>query len=329
MMATSADSHIYEESIIWDAHSGLDPQVPPMMGSLERMKRAGLTFTQINVGYDVVSGQETIKVIGAYRAWLRRHASEYSLVSNIHDIKTAKTENKLAVAFDIEGMNALCDSIDLVEVYYRLGVRQMCIAYNANNFAGGGCHGPDIPLLPFGRDVIAAMNEVGMVVDCSHGGYRTTMEAAEVSTKPIVFSHANSRALQDHGRNIRDEQIKACAATGGVVGVTGIQIFLGSGTSDTELMVRHIDYMCELVGAEHVGLGSDFAEITRALENRIANGQYYWPSDQYPSAAKLGFVDIEVFPEISNALLTRGYSEKQVCGILGENFMRVAAANWS
>ena len=328
-MPEISSEKLYEESIVWDAHSGIEPEIPPLMGPLERMRKAGLTYTQINVGYDVVPWEKTFQVIGAYRSWLRDHADEYLLVGGISDVTRAKSENKMAVAFDIEGMNALCGSVDLVEVYYRLGVRQMGIAYNANNLAGGGCHGPDIDLQPFGHDVIAAMNEVGMIVDCSHCGYRTTLQAAEVSKKPISFSHANSRNLHDHERNIFDEQIQACASTGGVIGITGVRLYLGSGAEDAELMLRHIDYMCELVGAEHVGLGSDFADVTDGLASLWNNEKYYWPPEQYPNGGEIGFVDIEVFPDIANALVQRGYSEKHIRGIMGENFIRLAAANWS
>ncbi len=169
----------------------------------------------------------------------------------------AKREGKLAVSFDLEGMDALNGDIGMVDVYYRLGVRQMLFAYNRNNKAGGGCHDEDIGLTPFGRDVIREMNRVGMLVDCSHCGHRTTMEAMEVSTAPVIFSHSNARRLCDHERNIRDDQIKGCAATGGVIAVTGVGRFLGPRGPVVEHVVEHIDYMVELVGPQHVGLGMD------------------------------------------------------------------------
>ena len=139
--------------------------------------------------------------------------------------------------FDIEGMGALNGAVSMVELYYRLGVRQMLIAYNLNNDAGGGCHDEDKGLTDFGRAVVREMNHVGMVLDCAHSGIKSGLEAMRLSTKPCIFSHANARALHDHERNIIDEQIKAVAATGGVVGVNGLNRFLGDGTAKVESMV--------------------------------------------------------------------------------------------
>ena len=135
----------------------------------------------------------------------------------------------MAVTFDLEGMNALDGSVDMVSLYYALGVRQMLVAYNRNNQAGGGCHDTDAGLTAFGRAVISEMNRVGMLIDCSHCSYRTSMEAMELSRAPVIFSHSNARALHDHERNIRDEQARACAATGGVIGIVGLDAFLTKG----------------------------------------------------------------------------------------------------
>ena len=133
----------------------------------------------------------------------------------------------MAVAFDIEGAKALNDSIEMVRIYYELGVRQMLFAYNINNAAGGGCHDEDSGLTAFGRSVVSEMNDVGMMVDCSRCGYRTTLEIMENSRDPVVFSHSNARKLWDHERNICDEQAIRCANAGGVVGVNGISQFTG------------------------------------------------------------------------------------------------------
>jgi len=135
----------------------------------------------------------------------------------VAEIDAARAAGKAAVSFDIEGMNALNGRADLVQTYYELGVRHMLFAYNRNNLAGAGCHDEDVGLTDFGREVIDEMNRVGMVVDCSHSGYTTTMEAMQRSSAPVIFSHSNALALADHGRNIRDEQMRCCAAGGGVM----------------------------------------------------------------------------------------------------------------
>ena len=134
----------------------------------------------------------------------------------------------------------------------------MLFAYNLNNEAGGGCHDTDVGLTSFGRAVIRAMNNIGILIDCSHTGYRTTMEAMEASSHPVVFSHSNARTLCDHERNIKDDQALACAAGGGVVGVNGIGIFLGEDDIRTPALIQHIQYYVDLLGIEHVGIGLDY-----------------------------------------------------------------------
>ena len=221
----------------------------------------------------------------------------------------------------------LVRDIGLVDLYYRLGVRQMLFAYNRNNLAGGGCHDEDIGLTDFGRSVVSEMNRVGMVVDCSHCAYRTSMEAIEASQAPVIFSHANARKLWNHERNIWDDQIKACAATGGVVGVTGVGRFLGPSGPTVEHLVEHIDYMVELIGPNHVGFGMDSVLHVHKPNQPFTRSRHYWPENQYPDSGS-GYVPPEEAPRLTQALLDRGYNEADIRGILGENFMRVARDVW-
>jgi membrane dipeptidase len=224
-------------------------------------------------------------------------------------------------------MNALNGDIGMVDLYYRLGVRQMLFAYNRNNLAGGGCHDEDIGLTDFGRAVIAEMNRLGMVVDCSHCSYRTSMEAIAASTAPVIFSHANARKVWDHERNIWDDQIKACAATGGVIGVTGVGRFLGPQGPTVEHLVEHIDHMVALVGPQHVGFGMDSVLKTHGTNDGLTRNRHFWPERQYPDGGS-GYVPPEAAPRLTQALLDRGYGEGDIRGILGENFLRVARQVW-
>ena len=209
---------IYDDTLIWDDHSGFGPDPSVDLNKLSIWKDAGINYLSIDVGYDRMDWRDTVKSLAAFRRWIKA-SGDYQLVGAADEIEPARKAGKMAVTFDIEGMNALDGSVDMVEFYYDLGVRQMLFAYNKNNMAGGGCHGDDAGLTDFGRAVIAEMNRVGMVVDCSHCSHRTTMEAMELSQAPVIFSHSNSRVLRDHERNIWDDQAKACAATGGVIGI--------------------------------------------------------------------------------------------------------------
>ncbi|WP_292617677.1 membrane dipeptidase [Mesorhizobium sp.] len=250
------------------------------------------------------------------------------LVSSADEILAAKAQGKLAVTFDIEGMNALDGRIEMVEFYHGLGVRQMLFAYNRNNLAGGGCHDEDPGLTAFGRQVIDEMNRLGMFVDVSHTGYRTTMDVMEYTDRPVIFSHSNPKALCAHGRNITDEQIKACARTGGIVGVVGLSRFLGEARTDSERLADHVEYLIDLAGPRHVGIGLDHAfpvEI-EGIDDIIASNPHFWPKSEY--AGETTYSAPAQMKELTEVLLRRGQPEGAVRDVIGGNFMRLAREIW-
>jgi membrane dipeptidase len=320
-------AELHRSALVWDDHGGFGYSKASALEKLERWRAAGISYLSINAGYDVVPWTLTLEAVSQYRHWIRTHPDLLVQVETVEDIHRARRKGKLAVTFDLEGMNALNGDIGMVDLYYRLGVRQMLFAYNRNNLAGGGCHDEDIGLTDFGRDVIREMNRVGMVVDCSHCSYRTSMEAIEASESPVIFSHANARNLCDHERNIWNDQIKACAATGGVIGVTGVGIFLGSKGPVVEHLVEHIDHMVALVGPEHVGFGMDSVLHAHKPSQPFIRNREYWPARQYPDGGT-GYVPPEDAPRLTQALLDRGYSDADIRGILGGNFLRVAETVW-
>jgi membrane dipeptidase len=231
------------------------------------------------------------------------------------------------VLFDIEGCSALDDQLSMVELCRDLGVRWMLIAYNRNNLLGGGCQDADRGLTKFGRQVVTEMERVGMTVCCSHTGYRTTMDVMRLAQKPVIFSHSNPLGVWRHKRNIRDEAIRACAATGGVVGINGIGSFLGVNDNRPETFVQHIDYVVQLVGPAHVGLGLDFVFDVSEMDDYVrANPQLFPPEEGYADGVRL--VPPESIAPITAGLLARGYRTADVRRILGGNFLRVAQATW-
>ena len=315
--------------LIWDAHAGFELNSVADLETLSVWKDAGVGFLSVNVGYDVFPWQNTVKALSMARDWLQE-SDGYRLVGSVAEIDEAIAAGEMAVAFDIEGMNALDGSVDMVPFYHFLGVRQMLFAYNLNNAAGGGCHDDDNGLTEFGRGVIAEMNEAGMLVDCSHCGYRTTMEAMDYSSDPVVFSHSNARALRDHERNICGDQAVRCAETGGVVGVNGINLFVGADDTTSEAVVDHIDYYVNLVGAEHVGIGLDYfhpLDEAPGFEVTLAGNERFWPKAQYPDIA-VRCAAPKQFTEIADAMRRRNHSETVVEKVLGGNFRRVASEVW-
>src|SRR3984957_16207235 len=317
-----------EQIKYWDNHAGFAYAGPGDVDLLDHWRSAGINYLSINVGYDPVPWSTTIRAIADYTKGIEA-LHDMVLCSTMPQVLAAWQAGQMALTFDIEGMGSLNGDVSMVELYYRLGVRQMLIAYNLNNDAGGGCHDQDTGLTDFGRAVVREMNRVGMVVDCAHSGIKSGLEAMKLSTKPCIFSHANARALHDHERNITDEQIKAVAATGGVVGVNGDSIFLGDGAATVESLVAHIDYMAKLVGANHVGIGLDCDPSVNGPELDPATSAKYWPARQYSDSVKDDFLPPSVLPQVSQRLRSMGYKESSIRAIMSGNFMRVASQVWA
>jgi membrane dipeptidase len=331
--------NILKDAVVVDA-TGANAPIQPVyhrpMGFnswIDRFRTGGVNWVSLTVGSDHTPSLETmIKQVGACRRYLLERPDEFVFVETVDDVARAKTEGKMAVNFNLQGSNPLMGDVNLVEVYRRLGVGHMLLSYNDKNMAGGGCHDQDDPgLSPLGRRLVEEMNRVGMVVDATHTAYRTTMEIFEVSKDPVIFSHSNPRALYDHERNIRDDQIQACARSGGVVGINGVGIFLSGRDDDASpaMVARHIDYVAQLVGPQHVGLGLDYV-----IEDKVQMLEFFklineiYGDDQYPILDSYSFTSPAQVPQITDELLTLGYGDEDVINFLGDNWMRVFRQVW-
>jgi len=310
--------------LTWDNHACM-PLRPDasFLPQLERYRTAGVSMVVLNVMFDnAVTWHEGVRILSFMRSWILDRPQDYRLVSTPEDIPEAAAQGKLAVAFDIEGMRGLGGQLSMVRTYYDLGVRWMLIAYNKSNEAGGGCMDEDRGLSDYGRAVIREMERVGMALCCSHTGDRTCMEAFEWANNPVMLTHSNPRALVDHPRCVTDHVMKACAETGGTVGVTGFGGFLAGGDTSAENYFRHIDYVVQLVGPEHVALASDYVFDIAELESFLAD-PLLGVSDSTPS-----MFAPEQFPELIDVMLKRGYREDDVAAVMGGNLLRLARAIW-
>jgi membrane dipeptidase len=323
---------LHAESIVWDAHSCLPLLPGQSMAALEQHRAAGASFVSVNVGMDFNPTTQVMRVIAAFRTWIAEHADRYLLPESAEDVRRAKREGKLAVAFDLEGSVMLEDDLAMLRLYRDLGVRQIHLAYNRDNSVAGGCHGADMPLTPLGRQVVDEINRVGLIMDCSHSGYRTSMEVMERSKRPVVFSHSNPKALKNHARNITDDQIDACARTGGVVCLSGIGIFLGANDISTETLIRHIDYVVDRIGVDHVGIGLDYVFDRNANDDppNLNRADWWPPGNEYGKSlfAEMKIVPPKRLPEITEALLAHQYGEADVAKIIGGNMLRMAEKSW-
>ncbi len=322
-------ANLIETSLVWDNHGcmPLRPFDEEFLPQLKRYRDAGVNMAILNIGFGEHGIEEHVRVLAGFRRWLKDRPEDYVIVEKVSDIELARAEGKLAVAFDIEGANGIADQPSLIGLYYDLGVRWMLMAYNRNNRVGGGCHDDDGGLTDFGREVLDEMAKVGMVACCTHTGYRTSMEVMSYSSRPVIFSHSNSRAVHDHQRNITDEQMKACAETGGVVGINGIGIFLGANDNSPDAYVRHLDYAVQLIGPDHVGIGLDYVFDQRELNDYVRTMAHTFPKSMGYEAG-IRFVAPEAIEPIVERLVKLGYPDAALIAILGENFMRVAREVW-
>lgn len=313
----------------WDAHACVPLSAGADLEVLDRHRRAGFTVVSLNVGMDMTTPRRIVHTIARFRHWLERRSDRFVLAHSVEDVAAARESGRLAVTFDVEGAAPLIADESLVSRAAGLGVRQVALVYNRNNAAGGGCHDQDQGLTTRGRRLLAALNAAGIVPDCSHAGERTSLDIMEASAAPVVFSHANARALVDHPRNVTDRQIDGCAATGGVVGVCGFDLLLGRRGDAVSAMAEHVDHIVQRVGPDHVGLGLD--HVYEAGADPMPAGidpAYWWPPDAGYGGAWTGSPP-EVADALAEDLSARGYSDAAVSKILGGNFLDVARRTWT
>ena len=317
---------LFSDALVWDMTLPWETDALDQT-TLPRFKAAGVDVVSLTVNMPTFDA--TIRHIAAVLAEIRAHADTMTLIGGVDDALAAKDAGKLALTFNLQETNVLDGDLSMIDVYYQLGVRHMLLAYNQKNRVGDGCaERTDAGLSRFGVRVVQEMNRVGMLVDGTHCGYRTTMEAMEISQAPFIFSHCNAWAVVPHYRNIKDDQIKACAGTGGVIGINGLGEFLDDPNANSESMFRHLDHMVNLVGAQHVGIGLDYVKNTAGFWDWVRANPDMWPPVDGKPHHDTKFAQPEQLAQLCELMLSHQYSENDVRAILGGNFMRVASEVW-
>lgn len=319
--------------IRWDAHVCLPLHPQASFLPIDRLHAAGVNYVSINVGMDMNPVSQIMSVIAGYRATLAASPDRYRLVNSVADIEAARAAGQMAIGFDLEGAMPLLNQPDMVALYTSLGVRQIHFAYNRNNAVADGCHDETRGLTALGRRMVEAVNTAGLLMDCAHTGRKCSLDIMAASTQPVVFSHANPLALVDHGRNITDAQICACAATGGVVCVSGVSLFLGNDAPTAQDVARHAAYVAKLVGVAHVGIGLDIGFSEAALNDTPLGAfdpTYWWPASAgYTNAiAGVRYTPVAAWQELEAALQSTGMSPDDAAMVMGGNMMRVAQQVW-
>ena len=318
---------VLEESIAVDAIVPWSEYGSPALRAttLPRYAAAGFALASLSLTSDAEGPERLLHFLARVRREIFGN-DRVVLIRNVADIRQARAAGRLALSLNLQGTNNLGGDLNLVQLYYDLGVRHMVLVYNHKNAVGDGCHErTDGGLSRYGLELIAEMNVVGMVVDLSHTGYRTSMEAIEHSSAPVIFSHSNPRRLWSHDRNIQDDQALACARGGGWIGVAGVGIFMGNDDASTETVFRQVDYWAQLVGPEHVGLGTDFVYDAEDMQ-RYMRSVKSPPGGNYDQMT--AFFQPEQLIELVERMLRAGYSTTVIKGILGENYLRLAEVVW-
>lgn len=275
--------------------------------------------------------------------WKRLIAADPTLAA-IHgtaDIEAAKASGRMGILLHFQGTGPIEDDLDLIDLYKELGVGVIGLCYNVRNRVGDGAEErTDSGLSRFGLALVRRLNETRVIVDCSHTGVRTSLEAAEVSHAPVVASHSKPRGLHPSPRNVPDDLIKAIAETGGVVGTAGFPSFLGTETKPTlDRFIDAISYVADLAGIDHTALGIDYyrgqhevasperaqAHYDAALRAGIWQpGTYPPPPHHHPD----GIATPRDLPNLTARMLERGFTVDDVTKVLGLNWMRVYHAVW-
>ena len=299
---------------------------------LQRARDSGFNVLHIAVGtgdYD-----STLRFLAQWDGLIAHHSESFLRVDSPERLAEPRRAGKIGIILGIQDSDHF-RTVDDVDFFYGLGQRVSQLTYNARNLIGSGStERNDSGLSDYGVSVVERMNYLGMAVDVSHCGDTTTLDACGVGKQPVLITHSNCRALNPHPRCKTDEAIKKVAATGGVMGITGVRMFVSAKEPTTiENVLDHYDHVAKLAGVEHLGVGSDIGlDGYDALPEPVRKKLHAGYKASYAFREK---DDIEGLDhpkrtfDLAEGLIHRGYSDANIELILGGNFQRVLSQIWS
>ncbi|MEM1039056.1 MAG: membrane dipeptidase [Pseudomonadota bacterium] len=296
-----------------------------------QMQEGGVSAVHVTIAYHE-QFRETVHNIEAWNRWFAQFPDLIFQGLSADDVRRAQEEGRTAIFFGFQNPSPMEDDLGLIEVLHRLGGRFMQLSYNNQSLLATGCYEAEDPgITRFGREAIAEMNRVGMVIDMSHSADRSTLEAIELSCRPIAITHANPHWWHPALRNKSDVVLKALTNAGGMVGFSLYPHHLKDGTKCT------LDSFCQMVaeaagryGAHHLGIGSDLCQDQPdSVVTWMRNGKWTWTEDfGEGSAAAPGFPpqpdwfqDNRDLARLRTGLLKTGLTEHEVSGIMGGNWL--------
>ena len=323
---------IYADSVVFDGLNVSNWSSPEVYRSLD----AG-QVTGINATVAIWEGFE--RTMDNIAAWVHRfeaRADTLAQATTAADILAAKETGKTGVVLGWQNSSPIGNDLDRLALFHALGVRIVQITYNERNLVGNGCYErTDDGLSMFGQDLVGEMNRLGMLIDLSHVGDRTTLEAAELSDAPVACTHANARGFFDHPRNKTDDALRLIAQNGGVIGANAFPPFLRNGFQSTlSDYADAIEDLVERVGIDHVGIGTDYTQAQpKAFFDWIFSQQgtkRREASDAYPENLlhPAGMETPDNLSGVARELSRRGYADADISKILGENWLRLFKRVW-
>lgn len=320
------------DAVVWDNVWPIDLPGNESVGNtwdrLDQFIAAGVGAVGLTLAGDNHNASEALRLVAWARSELRTRGAV--VVDKVEDVVAARRAGKIAVVLQFEGTRCFERDLNLVDAFYALGVRQTLLAFNNANCAGGGCADDvDGGLTSYGKRFVREAERVGMLIDLSHVGRRTSLDALEIAAKPMVFSHSNASAVHPNFRNIDDDMARACARTGGLVGISGSSEYLGDISCSSETLFRHLDHYVQLLGAQHVGLGFDVVFDPDPLSAWVRARPDEWPMVRDPEWPGFRYAGPEQVVDLVAMMLAHGYGEPAIRDILGGNHLRVCGAVWT
>ncbi|UZF94993.1 dipeptidase [Bosea sp. NBC_00550] len=307
---------------------------------IDRALAGGLTAMNTTIGVGgIASGVDDLRALlnamYGYQVYFRLHADKLIQIETVAEIETAKRTGRLGIIFGVQNIAPKIDGdLTLLWNLHKLGLRVAQFTHNDRNALGCGClEDDDTGLTQFGKAAVMEMNRIGLLVDLAHGGMKTALDAINYSETPIIISHANARGLTPHRRNATDEVIRALATRGGVIGVTFYSPFcqaVGGGRPTVANVVDHIAYIADLVGIDHVGLGSDQFESESEVRYAAFGAQFADTQRGFSRETVYaeGLERVECLPSLTAELAKRGFADEDIRKILGDNHLRLFASVW-
>ena len=340
---TAGARDLYRRALVLDCNLApdLDGQLPLSPATLDTLRSSGVTVMKSTLGGFDDSMDGTLAEIAFYQQLIEVHPDVFMQVRRTADFVTAKHENKLGIIFSFEGVGMLEGKLERIELFRRLGVRVMQLSYNNTSVFGSGVmvSAGSPGLTQLGHSAVAKMNELGVAIDLSHANPATTRDAMAASTRPVLMTHGGCAAVHPHPRNKTDEQLRALADKGGVIGIYDLPYLTASPRQpEVKDYIEHMAHALTVCGEDHVGIGSDqsvqpfdtspkgLKEFQEEEDKRHAAGVAAPEEDRPAYVAGLNIPNrCEV---IADNLLKRGYPARVTEKVLGSNFVRAFGEIW-